>query len=399
VDNPFNQYELNQNKLNQTEPNRNELSAEMEALRTRLEEAEETLRAIRDGEVDAVVVSGPSGAQIFTLESAEQPYRVLIEQMQEGAVTLSEEGLILYCNLRFAEMLRTPHERVIALPAHTHVAPEYAQRFASLLQAGASRSARAEITLRAADGTILPAFITISPLPIEVEGCLCMVVTDLTEQESLRRNQAEINELNERLKRSMTETHHRVKNNLQIIAAMIDMQVLEGEQTLPVTEFVRLSRQVRTLAMVHDLLTTQAKADKEAHSISASELLTKLFPLLQTTSGGRRIRVQLAEAQISARQGTSLALITNELISNALKHGIGDVEVTFQVHENSAILEVCDDGPGFPPGFDVAKTETTGLGLVANLSRWDLGGYVQFQNRPQGGAKVAIHIPIETIRP
>ncbi len=69
--------------------------AELEA---RLREAEETLDAIRNGDVDAVVVGGPSGQQVYTLENADRPYRVLIEQMQEGAVTLSEDGTILYCN-------------------------------------------------------------------------------------------------------------------------------------------------------------------------------------------------------------------------------------------------------------------------------------------------------------
>lgn len=375
--------------------NQTELRAEIKKLTARLEEAEETLRAIREGEVDALLVSGPRGNQVFTLASAEQPYRVLIEQMQEGAITLSAEGVILYCNMRFAQMLRTPHEKVVTSLARAYVMPDSAERFAALLRQGANRSARAEIVLRTAEGAPFPTFITASPLPIEIEGCLCMVVTDLTELESMRRNQAEIEELNQRLKRSMTETHHRVKNNLQVIASMIDMQVLEGEQTLPTSEFVRLGRQVRTLAVVHDLLTSQAKADEHAQSISARELLLKLLPLLQHAAGDHEIKVELAEAQMPARQAASLALITNELVSNALKYGAGIIEVTFQVQDNAASLEVCDNGPGFPSQFDVTKIETTGLGLVANLSRWDLGGNVCFENRSQGGARVIVHLPLD----
>jgi PAS domain S-box-containing protein len=374
--------------------NRNKLRTEIEELRARLEEAEETLHAIRHGEVDALLVSSPSGAQVFTLESAEQPYRILIEQMQEGAVTLSESGMILYCNLRFAQMIRVPHEKVVASPIRAYVAPEYVERFASLLLQGLRRSARAEITLQTKDETPLPTFVTVSPLPSVVEGAVCMVVTDLTEQESMRRNQAKIEELNERLKQSMTETHHRVKNNLQIIAAMIDMQVLEGEPALPISEFERLGRQVRSLAVVHDLLTAQAKADAQAQLISARALLSKLLPLLQDTAGQRRIQTDVADAQISARQGTSLALITNELVSNALKYGFGEVTVTFQVNEHAATLEVCDDGPGFPLDFDSTTTETTGLGLVSNLSRWDLGGSAHYENRPHGGARVIICLPL-----
>ena len=85
--------------------------AELEA---RLREAEETLEAIRAGEVDAVVVSKAGGPQrVYTLQTADRPYRVLIEEIQEGAVTLNEEGTILYCNRALAAILRTPLERVI----------------------------------------------------------------------------------------------------------------------------------------------------------------------------------------------------------------------------------------------------------------------------------------------
>src|ERR1700727_1929317 len=81
-------------------------------LQDRLREAEETLDAIRNGEVDALVVGGPSGQQVYTLENADRPYRVLIEQMQEGAVTLSEDGVMLYCNQRFATLAGGPREAV-----------------------------------------------------------------------------------------------------------------------------------------------------------------------------------------------------------------------------------------------------------------------------------------------
>ncbi len=80
-----------------------QLLIELEELRARLDEAEETLRAIRSGEVDALVVSGVGGEQVFTLKGAEQSYRMLIEDMNEGALMLSLDGVILYCNRRFAE--------------------------------------------------------------------------------------------------------------------------------------------------------------------------------------------------------------------------------------------------------------------------------------------------------
>src|SRR5215213_9877373 len=94
---------------------------ELEDLRERLREAEETLAAIRNGEVDSLIVTGPYGDQVFSLKGAEQPYRVFVEQMLEGAVTLTSDGTILYCNRRFAQMLRARLEKVIGAQIQTFV--------------------------------------------------------------------------------------------------------------------------------------------------------------------------------------------------------------------------------------------------------------------------------------
>ena len=79
---------------------------EAETLRARLQEAEDALRAIRSGEVDATVIPAPQGDRVFTLRGAERPYRIFVEKMNEGAVTLKADGTILYANQRFAGMVR-----------------------------------------------------------------------------------------------------------------------------------------------------------------------------------------------------------------------------------------------------------------------------------------------------
>lgn len=215
-------------------------------------------------------------------------------------------------------------------------------------------------------------------------------------EEAIRRSRQDIEALNQRLQRSMTETHHRVKNNLQVIAAMVDMRVLDGDRPIDPAEMRRLGMHVRTLAAVHDLLTEEAKADGEAHWLSAKEILERLVGMLENTTGGRSLICRLEDARLSARQGTSLALVTNELISNALKYGHGSVEVVLVNLGNRATLRVSDDGPGFPEGFDPDKSGSTGLELIQNLSRWDLGGSSHYLNRPEGGASVEITIPIHS---
>jgi len=92
---------------------RSDLLAENKALRLRLEEAEETLRAIGSGEVDALVVAGPQGEQVFTLKGAEQVYRLMVESMSEGAATLTATGRILFANASLATLLQVPLEQLI----------------------------------------------------------------------------------------------------------------------------------------------------------------------------------------------------------------------------------------------------------------------------------------------
>ena len=106
----------------------------VEELRARLAEAEETLRAIHSGEVDALVVDSDSGVQVFTLKGAEEPYRILVERMQEGAATLTADGAIVYANRRLAQMLRRPLEQVTGALLRDFVAPHQRSRFDELLR-------------------------------------------------------------------------------------------------------------------------------------------------------------------------------------------------------------------------------------------------------------------------
>src|SRR6185295_16249995 len=84
------------------------LALENDELRRRLEEAEETIQAIRTGSVDALVVEELDGHRIYTLEGADRPYRLFVEEMQQGAATLHADGAIAWCNRQLGELLRTP---------------------------------------------------------------------------------------------------------------------------------------------------------------------------------------------------------------------------------------------------------------------------------------------------
>src|SRR5262245_54623737 len=138
-----------------------QLLLENEELRRRLEEAQETLRAIRAGEVDAVVVEAER-EQVFTLESADKPYRLLVEQMPQGAATLTVEGTILYCNRRFADLLRRPLQALLGKLIHDLVAPDSRPLFETLLRDGQAGDVRGEVTLQRADGTPVPVYLGVN---------------------------------------------------------------------------------------------------------------------------------------------------------------------------------------------------------------------------------------------
>ncbi len=160
-------------------------------LTLRLEESESTLEAIRQGDIDALVVGGADEHRVYTLESADRPYRALIEQMQEGAVTLGEDGTMLYCNRRLAELLGAPPERVIGQKLRSFVLAEDATAFDRLVSEARGAAARGELTVLTAAGARVPVYLSLSVLSDGGTALLCGVVTDLTEQKLHLREVAE----------------------------------------------------------------------------------------------------------------------------------------------------------------------------------------------------------------
>ncbi|HLJ55557.1 MAG TPA: PAS domain-containing protein [Chthonomonadaceae bacterium] len=217
------------------------------------------------------------------------------------------------------------------------------------------------------------------------------VCTDITE---LKQREHEIEILNERLQRALMETHHRVKNNLQIIVALIDLQTIDRPESLPLAEFTRLSQHVRSLSAIHDLLTMEIKTRGQAESLSARSMLDQLLTTIAQTTGRTQLEYELDDARLTSHQSASLALITNELVANATKHGRTAIRVRFTVREGEATLEICDDGPGFPPEFSPRAAANTGLELIESLTRKDLSGRTRYENRAEGGARVIVQFPI-----
>jgi diguanylate cyclase (GGDEF)-like protein/PAS domain S-box-containing protein len=158
------------------------LQADNDDLRGRLAAAEETLRALRCGEVDALVVAGDQGEQIVTLTGADTSYRQLIEGMNEGALTLSDDGVILFCNRSFAQMVRTPLKDVIGSSITTWVAAPSLAQFQWMMPSRAQNKKADELLFIASDGTQVPVYLSAKRQPLTSQpDCIFLVLTDLTE--------------------------------------------------------------------------------------------------------------------------------------------------------------------------------------------------------------------------
>jgi PAS domain S-box-containing protein len=165
--------------------------AELERLRRELSEAEDALSAIRTGEIDAIVVQGSTGPVVYTLKTADTPYRLLVEQMREGALTVSGEGTIIYANAAFARMVGIPAERLRGADLMEMIADATGRQAAGLFDRPGS--AGRDIRLRTTGGELRNVYLSSAPLTIDDKQVHCVIAIDLTRQELRRRHEAIVN--------------------------------------------------------------------------------------------------------------------------------------------------------------------------------------------------------------
>ena len=197
-------------------------------------------------------------------------------------------------------------------------------------------------------------------------------------------------ERGEQLAIAIQEVHHRVKNSLQGVSALLEMQLPYDSDVVP-AETVRESlNQIKTIALVYDLLAR----DQPIGKVDAGRVLSKLVELLcagmKTTEQNDPIRAQTEQVWIPTKAATALALAVNELVSNAYKHSRkanrkdtghdAAIEVSLTKQNDEVHVSVQDVGPGFPPDFDPLRYANIGLELVDTLVRHDLHGTVAYSN-------------------
>jgi len=168
--------------MNKPDKTRQQLLDELQELTPRMMEAEETLRAILGGEVDGLVVKTAQGDRVFTLSGADHPYRIMVETMNEGAVTLAADGTILFCNQRFADIIKVPLEKVMGSSIHSYFSSANLQLFKVLLEQGLKGNSKGELALQAGGENSAPILLSVSPLQhMDMPGAVCAVMVDITE--------------------------------------------------------------------------------------------------------------------------------------------------------------------------------------------------------------------------
>ena len=400
-----------------------ELDREIKSLRFRLEETEQALAAIRAGEIDALVVSGERGDQVYTLKGADHSYRILLEGLNEAALTITADGTILYCNSRFSEMTKTQPEQLLGSSCQSIIKPAERKAFVATLRQSAEGPIRKEFNIRAADQLLVPAVFSMKTLEIEGMPVLCAVITDITDQ---KRTEAALQK-GEKHYRELFQEGERMRDELQRLSREI-LRVQEEERT-------RISREIHdeigqaltAISLNLGKLKTNGKPSEVKRKIrSVQNLVEKasdfihlflhqiypsmiedlgLFPALRSfvrdfqQNTGMRVKLRFSGiiGRANIEQRTALYRIVQESLTNVLKHsGTLSVTVTIRKSSNGITLQIADKGKG----FDLADTWKTngkrkGLGLLGMRERTRaLGGKFMLFSRPGKGTKVRVFLPI-----
>ncbi len=382
-------------------------TVELAALRVRLIEAEETLRAIRTGEADAVVTAGKHGIQVFTLEGAGDAYRVLIESMNEGALTLTTDKMILYANQCFARMVKCPLEQVMGGSLRRFLSSEDQAALRPLLHAAGRAGAKIQVMLQAHDGTQIPVQISLRQIARRglSDATIGMVVTDLSET---RRNEERLRALTHRVVQVQEEERGRVAVELHDNITQLLCGVLFRSQALADGLSPRHGpAKAEALELRRILGEAAAEVERIARDLRPSVLgQLGLDAVLRSTGKEFAARAGLVmtftekplTVRLPADAELALFRIFHEALRNVRAHARAHrVTVTLGLLPGAVVeLKIRDDGVGF--ASDELRAGPNGkdnLGLLSMRERATYaGGTLKVSSQRRTGTTIAVRIPV-----
>ncbi|MGM9508921.1 sensor histidine kinase [Larkinella sp. GY13] len=417
-----------------------QLVQENEALLIQLEEATETIHAIRTGQVDALVVQGKDGHELYSLKTADQTYRVFIETMNEGAVTLNEAGLILYCNSKFASMVGMPLSNVIALSFDTFIPADYKDRYNSLFNDGWTEDRKVEICILSTDREV-PCQLSVTTLELDGGTSMSVIVTDLTVQKATQRllksNNDRLEEMNTALEVSNHDLQqfasvasHDLQEPLRKIQMFSELLKDKHIDELPddsvryLEKIIDSSNRMRT--MIIDILSySRLSTHSDTYVLTdLNKLLNEVLKDFELRIQEKRARVQIDPLpEVEVNQGQIRQVFQN-LISNALKFSKADQPPVIEIKatdpaesETKDEVPMCsilitDNGIGFDEQY-VEKIfslfqrlntkdiyEGSGIGLAVTKRIIDKhNGRIRAQSKEGMGSTFIISLPLRQHKP
>lgn len=350
-----------------------ELRAKLKRLQIRLAESEAAMKAIRSGNVDAIVVEGARGTRIFSLQSTEEPYRILAERMNEGAATLTSDGTILFCNHHLADMVGVPSERLLGSSLVGILPEQERPGWPELMRTALNRDVRAERRFLRSDGTLLPVQLSLSQIPVEESGQgICMVATDLTEQKAAHdqvrrlnagleqqvlRRTAELEAANQELEAFTYAVAHDLRAPLRHIHGFSDLLQQDSESLLSVDgrhslDCVRKGT-LRMEKLLEDLLNLSRFGRQSLHrrDVDLKKLVGEVMDDLAPDLKDRQIVWKVADLPVVNCDPALMKIVFGNLLSNAVKftrpRPTATIEVGETTRQGEPALFVRDNGAGF----------------------------------------------------
>lgn len=393
--------------------------AEVGELRRRLEEALHTLDAIQNGSVDAVVVNGPNGPQIFTLESPDQPFRTFVEGMREGALTLASDGVVLYANRSFSELVARPMPDVIGAHLSTFVTPNHRGSLALIIEQGLSSTVKHTLRIETAAGAV-PVQITLSPLSGGAYPTCCAVVVDLREREQAERARAAreaAEAANAAKDRFLAVLGHELRSPLNTVLGWAQILGGRGDLDATVQKAVKtIERNARAQAqLISDLLDVSrivaGKLHFEFEVVDLEAIVSSVVSASKLTLDKPiDIRLEVADSGMFVLgDSTRLQQVVTNLLNNAVKFTErgGRVDVRLVRDDRGVELTVTDTGVGISPEdigtiFELFQQSALsqrkgGLGLGLSISKQLVeahGGQIRVESPGPGlGSTFSVRLP------
>lgn len=312
-----------------------DLLVENELLRARLVEATDTLEAIRTGQIDALVVHGQNGHALYTLKTADHAYRVFIEQMAEGAVSLNAKGMIVYCNSQFARMIDRPLSSVAGRIFSELVVEADREKYISLLTEGWSKNITGELAMRSGPKQV---YVKLSMNAIELDGerVMSLIVTELTYQKEIESQLKSQNEELVRLNHALVSSNQ----DLQQFASVASHDLQEPLRKIQVfanflkdrsyNELSDLSKQYvekiitcshRMKVLTIDILTYSklSAGEPRMEQVNLKTMFQEILEDFELRINERKAKVELGDLGVVEGNTGQLRQVFHNLISNALK--------------------------------------------------------------------------------